>query len=560
MRVRGLRRRCQVRYRARAVKLARAALWMGLLSACGKPAGGESAPKATASAPVAAAVASPGTVPTCSARIAAARREAALPGAPRLEARRAEILARSKAEPVLMLRAPTPAADVSGEVEMYRRQLERSPSPGYTLRQLYKYLHNRQEIARALLLREGYLYADTPALAAALVDVVELHHLYREPEIRILRGSQTLRAQRDARGSYEYVDGPEAGKRARILLLDRVLPLGSDAGPPFHVSLRALAVKLAFDRMRVERITQKHVVASLRYGGDWVPTLLDVQGTELVEGCSAIPEEARARVEAARELWRRRERTLGAKRAAMVAMVQEALPFDEPKTEEGQQDGNLRPAWKWAYDHGWDSYTFNDDSYLVFDARGRPQVPQVCIDFITDTLERASGTWWTARDGGRQRTRGRIDFDQIGIENRRSVDVFVRFAKEHPEWFDVVELDADERVRFLERERFFAHLAQHADRYLPGDVVAIHGPRSDGENHWHSFFVYDRDPVTGMPLLTASNAGRPRIRSWEGEMRSAPLRSIRARVRFRLEWMEPLFSSDAAVSASEPAPLISAPI
>lgn len=41
-------------------------------------------------------------------------------------------------------------------------------------------------------------------------------------------------------------------------------------------------------------------------------------------------------------------------------MVGEALPFDEPKTEEGQQDGNLRPAWRWAYTHGWDSYTFND--------------------------------------------------------------------------------------------------------------------------------------------------------------------------------------------------------
>jgi hypothetical protein len=88
-------------------------------------------------------------------------------------------------------------------------------------------------------------------------------------------------------------------------------------------------------------------------------------------------------------------------------------------------------------------------------------------------------------------------------------------------------------------------------------VVAIFGPRSDGENHWHSFFVYDSDPVTGMPLVLASNAGRPRIRTWEAEMRSAPHRSIKARVRFRLDWLDRVLGKSAAPS---PPPLISAPI
>jgi hypothetical protein len=41
----------------------------------------------------------------------------------------------------------------------------------------------------------------------------------------------------------------------------------------------------------------------------------------------------------------------------------------------------------------------------------------------------------------------------------------------------------------MERPRFFAHLAENVDRYMPGDG-RDHGPRSDGENHWHSFYVY----------------------------------------------------------------------
>jgi hypothetical protein len=41
-----------------------------------------------------------------------------------------------------------------------------------------------------------------------------------------------------------------------------------------------------------------------------------------------------------------------------------------------------------------------------------------------------------------------------------------------------------------------------------------------------------------MPTLLASNAGHPRIRTWEKELRSSPRRSIRSRVRPRLRWLE----------------------
>jgi hypothetical protein len=425
---------------------------------------------------------------------------------------------------------------------------------------LYKNVRNRPEIARQLFLREGYLYTESPGLAAAYVDLVELHHLFDEPEIVIQRGSTLLHAKKGANWWYEYTDGPERGHRARVLLLDRVWPKGRDPGPPLHLSLRSAVVDSGVERIRPKRITDFHLVADVRHGVDWIPALFDIDDTNMKLRCEAVPEERKDAVAHARELAARREKVLSRLHSTIVSMVGEALPFDEPRTEEGQQDGNLRPAWRWAYTHGWDSYTFNDDTYLVFDSRGRPKIPQVCIDFITDTIERASGTWWTPREQERQRLRGGVDFDEVGIENRRSVDVFIGFAEEHPEWFDVYTLADDERVRFFERQRFFEHLVKNADRYSPGDIVAIHGPRSDGENHWHSFYVYDADPVTGMPILLASNAGKPRVRSWEGEMRAAPRRSIHTRIRPRLDWLERVLPPPSGSEQVAPPPLISAPM
>lgn len=528
-----------------------------------EPRGGrvdDPAPAAPAEVPAAAAPEpAPSPEARCQTKIEAHRRLPALPGAPELERRRAELLARAKAEPVIFLRLPQFDPNAPAEAGMYRAEIERNPSPGWALHRLYKNWANRPEIARALLLREGYLFADSPALGAALVDRVELHHLYRDGDLVIERGDQRLLARKGNNPWYEYVDGPEAGARARLLLFDRVSPVDAPLGAPLHVSAREVAVTLGFERLRRMHVTDDAVLAEARYGPDWVPTLFHVRGTRLELDCELVDEAAKTRVARARELAVRRARMLGVKRGAIVSMVREALPFDEPITEIGQQDGNLRPAWLWAYRRGWDMYTFNDDHYLVFDGSGRPKVPQVCIDFITDTLERASGTWFAPKsEGERRRTSGGVDFDQLPIENRRSVEVFNRFTRERPEWFDVYDLAPSERVRFVQREQFFAELAANADRYLPGDVVTILGPRSDGESHWHSFFVYDSDPVTGMPLLLASNAGRPRIRTWEAEMRSAPLRSIQTRIRFRLEWLERVLpqSSEGLL----PAPLISAPI
>ncbi len=489
----------------------------------------------------------------CQAAIARARGEPSLPGALVSGKLRADVLARAKSDPVLFVRAPRSDSETSLEAQVLSRDLARSPSPAYTLHKLYGHFEHRPELARSVLLREGYLYADSPAMASALVDAVQLRDLFRAPELVIQRGSRLYRVVKSHGYWYEYADGPRQGQRARLLLFDRVWVKGHPPGPPLHVDVEAVAKRQGFTRMRVERITADAIVAQLRYGGSWVPAVLRTHGATASLDCELPPPGRAEQVHAARDNALGHGRVVAAERRAIDQLVAERLPFDEPKTEIGQQDGNLRPAWRWAYKLGMTLYEFNDDHYRVFDWDGRPIPPEVCIDFITDTLERASGTWWRSEGNTRERVEGGLDFDLLGIDNRHSVERFIRFASEHPEWFDVYDLAEDERPAFLHRDDFYAQIYAHRDRYVPGDIVAIYGPRSDGKMHYHSFYVVRSDPVTGMPILLAGNSGHPRVRAWDNVMRNAPLRSIKTRIRPRLEWLEQHLLLPHAVSALEPA-------
>ncbi len=456
-------------------------------------------------------------------------------GAPDFERVRAEVLARAKGEPVVFMRAPRAAPETSPEVRYFRRRLAQARSPARELRSVYAEVRNLPEIARAVLLREGYLYADEPAFAEELTLVVRLRHLFRAPRISIQRGGTIRNAVRDDEGDYVYESGPDEGDRVALLLFDRVWVAGEDPGPPLHRSVAEVLEQAGADRVHLARLTENGALAELRYGDRWVPAVLAHSGARLELDCEMLPSDAAASVAAARRFAALRRRALEAQHVAIDAQVAEELPFDEPRTEEGQQDGELRREWQWAYRHGWTIYRFNEDTYRVFNLDGRPRVPQVCIDFIVDTMERASGSWWAPLGEERTKTPG-LDFEALGIDNRRSVERFVTFAWNHPEWFEVHDLDETERVPFYQKQAFFEHLRQHADRYVPGDIVTIFGPRGD-ENHYHSFFVYRSDPLTGMPIWVAANAGRPRIRAWATEMRSGPRRWIRSRVRPRPEWL-----------------------
>jgi hypothetical protein len=472
-------------------------------------------------------------------------------------AERAALLAQVKATPVVFLSEPRPAH--GDEVALlWRKELEVSETPGKVLARLLKRFREFPAFLRDVLLTNGYVYARSPALAATLSDGVSLAMLFRDERLVIERGSHKLAATRDEDGGYVYGDGPEMGKPARLFLFDRVSVDGKSAGEALHLDLASVAAKLGSERIELEHVTSASVVAKVVYGSHAMPTLFRRSGAALELDCEAAPA-GEAAVEQAKSRARRRQRAIEALRRPILEQVDEGLPFDEPKTEVGQQDGKLRQEWRLAYRQGFQKYEFNEDGYRVFDSRGRPMVPQVCIDFIIDTFERAGGSWWSPRGEPPGKTAGRVDFDSLGMENRRSVEQFLELAGAS-EWFEYRAVPPDEQVRLELRDRFYSTLYEHRAEYRPGDVIVIFGLRSDEKYHYHSFFVFDADPVTGMPTLVAGNSGRPRIRALGVEMAPAPKRKLFARLRPRLEWLEHtvlpdrVAERDREVGTAEPGP------
>jgi hypothetical protein len=417
---------------------------------------------------------------------------------------------------------------------------------GMTLSRVLQQTRHDLALRREVFLREGYLFAETPGVAIRLSESLRYDHLFDAPRILVTRGGQRFTLER-RKGIYVHPEAPAQAER--LLLFDRIGLPEEQGTPSLHFSLQGLAEEQGFSSARVTRLTSEGALVELDYAGVRVRAVLDVAQVEARLRCEDVPPAEAGRVAFAKDWSLRRQKAFQRLRAAIDAMVDEALPFDEPKTEIGQQDGQLRPEWVSAYRRGLSRFEFNGDEYPVFDGRGQPRVPQVCVDFITDAFERAGGGWWAPKGEARQRRSGAISFRKLGIENSRSVENLANFAWATPEWFDVVWLPREERIPFAKRQQFFEHLATHAHRYQPGDVILIYGKRSDDRDHYHSFFVYESDPVSGAPTLVAANAGRPRVRSWEAEMQNAPKRSIVARLRPRLSFLERLLSSPEPLEA-----------
>lgn len=480
-----------------------------------------------------------------------------LPGAPAFEANRALLVARAKAEPLFFIAAPQPDPGADAATQSLRLQFEQTDYPWRALKELKGRLSRRPEFARQLLLRDGYLYSDRPNHSFALVSLVRPDHLFTDEEIWVQRGEKLMRARRGEEGRYFFADGPEKDQRVRLLHLDRI---GTGEVPKaLHRDFRSLRYRLFFERAKVTHITEDYLIADLRYEEHWVPSLLKSDGPRLELVAELIPEEKRAQVAAAKRRLEAEARLVSKLREAMRAQIDEGLPFDEPKTEEGQQDGKLRALWRDAYLGGRNRYRFNGDSYPVFDELGHPVVPQVCIDFMVDTFERASGRWWRKKnDGERGLSTGRLDLSQYDREALRRTQYFREFAEQHPEWFEVVNFPRNSRVQLGYKDSFFQWLSENVDHFRAGDIVLIRGhtPWDEVEEHTHSFFVYDTDPMTGVPIAIAGNAGPANLWSWETEARRTPNRTVRTRIRPKVEWLQSFVDVDPNERLDAP-PLVS---
>lgn len=488
----------------------------------------------------------------CQAQIAEVLARAAVPGIPELEARKGEVFLYAKGEPVHFVRRPQPAPELTQAAASYRAMLRQSRSPWTLLQRLSGVFASNPQLGREVVLSEGYLYADEPKLAFALVDLISTQLLFNEKRLWIQRGEQLMHASRDPHGKYVFVDGAEAGERVRLMLYDRI---GVGEPPPaLHRDFRALRQSLGFDRAGIIHETDTAIVAELRYGTLWVRTLLAARDASLRLQCEEVGDHgnelARFREEQAERL-----RLLDPLRHAILQQVDEGLPFDEPRTEYGQQDGQLRPLWQRAYASGALTYELNDDTYYVFDREGRPKVPQVCIDFVFDSFERASGTWWQRRSEPRARSVGKLDFSDTTSLNLRRANSLVELARTRPDWLELHALQENERIPFKYAAELARYLTRHADDYRPGDVVIIRGeapwdkPWKPRVMHMHSFFVYETDPMSGMPIVLAGNPGQPVLQTWQFEAFRTPERSILYRVRPRSAWLRAFLKGPSELPA-----------
>jgi hypothetical protein len=465
------------------------------------------------------------------------------------------MVARAKSEPVFFIRAPEPDPKARPTIKAWRQHFDRTDFPWRDLKKLRRLFARRPDLMRQIFLREGYLYSERPNHAFSMVSLLRPRDLFKEQQIWVHRGSWLMHAKREPDGQYTFVDGPEEGTTVKLLHLDRV-GTGAPASPALHRDFRGLRYKLFFDRARITHITEKALIAELRYGTYWVESLLSSDGPELELDAEFIAERDRSGVQSARNLMERRARAVNELRKAMRAQIDEALPFDEPKTEVGQQDGSLRRQWRYAYLEGRTRYEFNEDKYRVFDRQGRPHPPQVCVDFLVDTFERASGNWWLPRSAPvRARTPGKLDLTaEFGRDTLRRTKGFLRFAREQTAQFETITFPERERIELGYKPRFFRWLEKRADQFIPGDIVFIRGltPWDQEDEHTHSFFVYESDPLTGVPIAIAGNAGPANLWSWETEARRTPERTLRDRVRPKLEWLESFLNINPNEKLSPP--------
>jgi len=476
----------------------------------------------------------------CRQKIVEAQEQPAFSGIPKLEARRARLLARAKAEPVVFLEEPKYQGEESVGTEARRRALTRSEFPRDAFKQTFATFRDFPERLRALFLRDGYFYTDDPRAARWLTTEISLEKLFREPRLVMMRGAERLEIRKGDGGVYFFDSGKEKGQRARLLLFDRVWIEGAEPGPPLHVDVRELSQREGIEGMRISHMGTDALVADIRFGGEWVPALLNREGPDLQLDCMLIEPEDSARIGRARDEAYRRALVLLSLRQAIASQVRLGLPFDEPKTETGQQDGKLRARWQHAYATGKKSYSFNGDKYDVYNSHGEPIAPQVCIDFVTESLERASGMHFAAQSKKPQKITGALDFDELLGGFRRQELALRNYARQNPSRLKLHDYAQSEWVKYEKVDKFFSFVEQEREQMRPGDIVIIRGRAAWDryrDVHTHTFFIYESDPVTGVPTLLAGNSGKPRIVSWDSEMLRAPKRSIRHRIRPNMEWL-----------------------
>lgn len=499
------------------------------------------APPASSAAPPAAVSSAPppdrdAAFEACEARYRAVLASAKAPGAPAFDAHRAAFLGRVRGEPVVFVRAPERSSDETSSLLLLQsKSIFDERPPGLRVDELKARLQRDKPSLRAMILREGYLYAEEPDDLFEMIERVSLTDLFDDATLYLQRKNETSRLERAGTPKeprYVFAEGPFAGRSVQLLFGDRIAQREADLAAPLHRDIATLSDAEGFERVRIDRLTEGDVAVTLRFGDEESKAVLEAHGAALSLACLAEPRSRRERAaEHARatEPHRAAMRALG---ATVTQVVFEAHPFDRPRDVKGpDRDGELRPFWTSAYLRGQQSFEHDGATYTVYRADGLPNTPEVCVDFVLDSFERAAGSWYAPRGERPHRDPGRLSFDGLAVDRPRGVIALGKLAEAEPRLFEMRRFAGAERIPFGDRAKFFAFLEEHADLFAPGDVLSIQGLKRDDRVHQHAILLEAIDPITGIPFGLADQMRLPRRRSWEGIMAEAPKRSLYYRIR-----------------------------
>ncbi|MCP4675854.1 MAG: hypothetical protein GY854_10175 [Deltaproteobacteria bacterium] len=436
-----------------------------------------------------------------------------------------ELLVKSRIVPVIYLSVPKQAADE--HIRKIRTELTASKRKRRDIRSLVRRHRQDKPTLRKLFLRQGYLFEERPDIAREIVRELSLPDLFDEPEIYLYRNGEILTL---TRRDEDYIDRDES--RAKLLLNDRIALDRASLTHPLHLDLGEVRRATGAQRTKRQVVGEKAAWLNLVFpDGEKRSALVELEDGKTKVACiTGDPEtlvETRQRSDA---FWKRHEKTI----QSAYLILSERPRFDEPtdEAEDVQEDGKLRLAWYNAYWRRERTFKFREVEYEVFDRRGNSIPPQVCIDFVFDVWERASGTWFAMRDQRPRRTEGGIDFRAIPGLSRRYIPSILAFAAKEETPLISYDLPRSDWAPLRKHNHFAQTLAKHADAIREGDALIIHGLREeDMAEHYHAALVLETDPLTGMPMVMGDNQGRPHIGSLFQVMRRAPKRSIKHRLR-----------------------------
>jgi hypothetical protein len=426
--------------------------------------------------------------------------------------------------PVVYLKKPERSSDPVAR--KYMDDLAKASQTSKAVREFVRSHIQNKALLKEVFLSQGYLFADRPDLASALVAELTISDLFDAKTLYLYRGE----IKQLERHGDEYVD--ENCERAKLLLNDRLAEDPADLHEPLHIDLDEVRRLTGAVRTLVQQVAGRFAWIDLVFPDSTRRSaFVELKNGETAVSCIADDSKTLSQSLAhAKEFWQWHQKIV---RAANL-MVAERPGFDEPKdeAEDVQEDGDLRLEWTKAYWSNESTYWFRNTEYPVFDSKGNPTPPQVCIDFVFDTWERASGTWFKTRDQKKGRTKGEVDFSVYRELHRRQTPSVLAFAESENSPLDRFDIARRDWVPFLRKAGFARVVARYADRFREGDALIIHGLREeDMEEHYHALLVLRTDPLTGMPMMVGDNAGHPRLRSLADAMRSAPSRSIKHIIR-----------------------------